>query len=113
MMAAIMYQSQLVSALLDDPHRSEQEAIACVKKGMRPDKLMSKMHEETKEEPAPRGKAKGGKGGKRARAAQESNTELSRQSSSLETVQAKVCPFGLEQVMEILVADAESGQLTP
>jgi len=42
---------------------------------MRPDKLINKAAEETKEESAPRGKAKGGKGGKRARAAQDSNTE--------------------------------------
>ena len=44
--------------------RSEQEAIGCVKRGLRPDKLLIKEEEKDaqQDEPAARGKNKGGKG---------------------------------------------------
>ena len=93
--------------------RAEREAIACVKRGMRPEKLMNKEQDEHKEEPQSNRKNKGGKGGKRARAAQESNAEQTKKQNNLESVQTKVCPFDINQIIEILTADSASGLLTP
>lgn len=45
--------------------RSETEAIACVKRGARPEKLMNTQEAEDEPEPPVKGNKKGGKGGKK------------------------------------------------
>ena len=86
--------------------RSEQEAIACVKRGMRPEKLMNKQEEESKEETPTLRKNKSRGGGKRGKAAQDNNAEQSRKSNNLDHIQAKVCPFDHAAVMDTLNADS-------
>ena len=93
--------------------RSEQEAVACVKRGMRPEKLLNVQdQQESIEDEAPvNSKKKGAKAKRSAKQAKETREED--KEGGIAKIQAKICPFSKQDISDLLAQDSASGQLTP
>lgn len=82
--------------------RSEQEAIACVKRGARPEKLMNTQEADDEPEPPVKGNKKGGKGGKKQKSQQQEKKAASSGAGKLATIQAKLCPFSQQDITDAI-----------